>query len=590
MRLTSGFANSIGHLLPKLRKSYLVSSANAGRALALEHPECYFLAPDGEWLHGGTVTAGRADGRGPLGLKRELRELTRSLAEQEDAVAATAHKLASVTSGIDSQEAALKVFTQEHQAAEMLLVAAERDLQEATAESQRTAERYSFLALELERLSQEADRARQQREKDALEVNSGEKLKEEIASRAEAIRLSLAQREAERESARAQISQIQNQVATLEERLRTAADAFVRLHRHCEEVQSKTTELRQSSEEWTSQKNLFTQENQRLELDAAAAEQRAESLAMRVTELETICGQHRVKLSDIENLMDQHRLALEQLRERKSSLEIHAARLESDAHHMKETCRVELLIEIEELLALEISMMTEDELSVSEQSARQLRAKLEALGPINMMAIEEYEECRQRLDFLHAQQQDLLASIADTTKAIEEIDTITNRQFQEAYAQISVHFQETFHQLFGGGQASLRLTEAEDPSEAGIEILAQPPGKRLQNVLLLSGGEKALTSLALLIGIFQYKPAPFCILDEVDAPLDDANIGRFTRMIEKMSQQTQFIIITHSKKTMGIAPILYGVTMEEPGISKIVSVRFLEQAAAATVPVLAMAR
>ncbi|OFV96160.1 MAG: hypothetical protein A3F68_04825 [Acidobacteria bacterium RIFCSPLOWO2_12_FULL_54_10] len=240
LRFTNGFTNSAGHLIPKLRKSYLVSSADAGRALALEHPECYFLAPDGEWLHGGTVTAGRVDSRGPLGLKRELRELARALAAQEEAVAATAQKLASVNSGIASQEADLKVLAQEHQEAEKLLVVAERDLQEATAESQRAAERYSFLALELERLSLEADHARQQREKDALEIHSGEKQKEEIALQVEALRFSLAQREAERESARAQISQIQNQIATLEERRRTAADAFARLHRHCEEVQSKT--------------------------------------------------------------------------------------------------------------------------------------------------------------------------------------------------------------------------------------------------------------------------------------------------------------------------------------------------------------
>ncbi|MBI1956203.1 MAG: AAA family ATPase [Acidobacteria bacterium] len=217
-----------------------------------------------------------------------------------------------------------------------------------------------------------------------------------------------------------------------------------------------------------------------------------------------------------------------------------------------------------------------------------MKAKLEGLGPINMMALEEFEECRQRHDFLENQRQDLLNSIRDTTQAIEEIDAITNRQFQEAFAQINTHFQETFRQLFGGGQAGLRLTEAEDPAEAGIEILAQPPGKRLQNVLLLSGGEKALAALALLLAIFRYKPSPFCILDEVDAPLDDVNIGRFTKMIEEMGRQTQFILITHSKKTMNIAPVLYGVTMEEPGVSKIVSVKFNGQAAPAPTPVRAL--
>jgi len=138
---------------------------------------------------------------------------------------------------------------------------------------------------------------------------------------------------------------------------------------------------------------------------------------------------------------------------------------------------------------------------------------------------------------------------------------------------------ETLGKLFGGGQAFMRLTDQENAQESGIDVVASPPGKKLQNVLLLSGGEKALTALALLVGIFQFQPSPFCILDEVDAPLDEANIGRFTGLVQELSGQTQFIIITHSKKTMGIAPVMYGVTMQEPGVSKLVSVRFHEEPA-----------
>jgi chromosome segregation protein len=225
-------------------------------------------------------------------------------------------------------------------------------------------------------------------------------------------------------------------------------------------------------------------------------------------------------------------------------------------------------------------------LAEAEEQYRQLRTKLENLGPINMMALEEFEECRTRHEFLETQRQDLQDSIRDTTQAIGEIDAICNRQFAEAFEQIGAHFQRTFTQLFGGGQGMLRLLEVDEPAdapakvfgarqeEAGIEIIAQPPGKRLQSVLLLSGGEKALAALALLVAIFRFKPSPFCVLDEVDAPLDEANIGRYTQMVQEMSRQTQFILITHSKRTMNIAPVLYGVTMEEPGVSKIVSVRF----------------
>jgi chromosome segregation protein len=202
-----------------------------------------------------------------------------------------------------------------------------------------------------------------------------------------------------------------------------------------------------------------------------------------------------------------------------------------------------------------------------------------------MMALEEYQEASTRHEFLNTQQNDLLDSIRDTQQAIQEIDAVSKQQFETAFEAISTNFQETFRTLFGGGYGNMRLTADENgeaagagikSSEAGIDLIVQPPGKRLQNVLLLSGGEKALTALALLLAVFRYQPSPFCILDEVDAPLDETNIGRFTELVSKMSLTTQFIIITHSKKTMEAAPVLYGVTMPEPGVSRLVSVRFRE--------------
>ena len=208
-----------------------------------------------------------------------------------------------------------------------------------------------------------------------------------------------------------------------------------------------------------------------------------------------------------------------------------------------------------------------------------MRTGLDNMGPVNMMALEEYQETAQRHEFLETQRLDLLQSIENTQNTIKEIDTISRQKFEEAFTVINENFGRTFSKLFGGGQAFMRLTDQENSAESGIDVVASPPGKKLQNVLLLSGGEKALTALALLVGIFQYQPSPFCILDEVDAPLDEVNIGRFTELVREMSSQTQFIIITHSKKTMGMAPVLYGVTMQEPGVSKLVSVRFHEEQA-----------
>jgi chromosome segregation protein len=202
-----------------------------------------------------------------------------------------------------------------------------------------------------------------------------------------------------------------------------------------------------------------------------------------------------------------------------------------------------------------------------------LRRKIERLGPVNMMAIEQFDELESRHTFLTAQRKDLLDSISQTGEAIRRIDKTTRERFAEAFEQINHHFQGTFATLFGGGRAGLMLIDHENDPESGIDIIAQPPGKRLQNVQLLSGGEKALTAMGLMFAIFKYRPSPFCLLDEIDAPLDDANIGRFVEMLLGMQTHTQFILITHNRKTMEIANRLYGVTMEEPGVSKLISLQ-----------------
>jgi chromosome segregation protein len=206
-----------------------------------------------------------------------------------------------------------------------------------------------------------------------------------------------------------------------------------------------------------------------------------------------------------------------------------------------------------------------------EEAIAMLKKKIDRLGPVNMMAIEQFDELETRHAFLTTQRKDLLDSIAQTGEAIKRIEKTTRERFHEAFTTINVYFGEMFTTLFGGGRAGLVLLDESDALESGIDIIAQPPGKRLQNVQLLSGGEKALTAMSLMFGIFRYRPSPFCLLDEIDAPLDDANIGRFVEMLRGMNDQTQFILITHHRKTMEIADRLYGVTMEEPGVSKLIS-------------------
>jgi chromosome segregation protein len=216
------------------------------------------------------------------------------------------------------------------------------------------------------------------------------------------------------------------------------------------------------------------------------------------------------------------------------------------------------------------------DVAATRERLQALEERLASMGAVNLVADEEYRELDERLSFLRTQHDDLVSSMKDLEKALRGVTRTAQERFHQAFEEIGRRFGEIFGRLFEGGRAELRLVENEedgdDPLEVGVELMAQPRGKRLQAVTLMSGGEKALTGLALLFAIFYYRPSPFCVLDEVDAPLDDANIYRFLRVLRELCSQTQFLVITHNRKTMEAADVLYGVTMEEPGLSKLVSV------------------
>jgi chromosome segregation protein len=266
--------------------------------------------------------------------------------------------------------------------------------------------------------------------------------------------------------------------------------------------------------------------------------------------------------------------------EKRSQLEVELVQKQAELKFLDETSRKELACPVEELFNAEDPLPDPDAIAEAERGYQEVRSKIDSLGPVNPQAAEEFQEAQQRHDFLSAQRQDLLDSIRDTEKAIQEIDQVSRQKFTEAFHAINENFKQAFQTLFGGGTGEMRLTDQENVTESGIDIICSPPGKRLQNVLLLSGGEKALSAVALLMAIFKYQPSPFCVMDEVDAPLDEANIGRLTRLIQEMSRQTQFVMITHSKRTMESAEALYGVTMQEPGVSKLVSVKMRAASAA----------
>ena len=376
-----------------------------------------------------------------------------------------------------------------------------------------------------------------------------------------------------REALQQEAAKVTAELAGLEERRRGADAAYQRIDRLHADLEKRALTIEQQRVAAEAERDQRLNENdglqaRQIELQAARAQAVEEAKAAQAE-----AAALREQLAATEAQLKALRVATDEFRENRSKLASLAAKLVSDLEHLEASCLNELSVEAAALRVEEgITYLEGDELTTAEEESRGMKQRLEAMGPVNMMALEEYKETAERHGFLETQRKDLVDSIENTQSTIKEIDQISRVKFDEAFARINENFAQVFNKLFPGGQAFLRLTDVENQAESGLEIVASPPGKKLQNVLLLSGGEKALTALSLLVGIFQYQPAPFCVLDEVDAALDETNVGRLADLLHGMSQDTQFLLVTHSKRMMQTADMIYGVTMQEPGVSKIVSV------------------
>jgi chromosome segregation protein len=575
IRVLDGFGKSLEVILPKLRDGYIVPDPVFARDLALENPDAFFLSQTGECFHNVTVTGGKQRAEGPLSMKRELRDVMRLVGELEQALRHEETRVMNLGREIHDLTSLLERMEAEKRESEKLAMTSSHALRQLDHEMARVRERSDICERELTRLATE--RAAQQdvvRDRQE-EIAAAEIQRAELEQLAIAAQAQLAALRENRNLTAHAATERKAQVATLEERHRSAASALHRIELLVNEMQGRVTTLLSQIESAASEKSQRELDNlaiagKLIDLDSEhnACEARAGLLQVESDEV-------RARLAEIDGLVRQARQLLDASRDRKADLATAAVKLQSDAEHLAQTCINDLGAQRAELMAdATLPRVSGDELAAEETATQEMRVRLDAMGPVNMMALEEYKETAERQAFLDTQRKDLIDSIENTAATIKEIDTFSRQKFEEAFNKINENFQVTFKKLFGGGQGMMRLTDLENSAESGIDVIASPPGKRLQNVLLLSGGEKAMTALALLVGIFQYQPAPFCILDEVDAPLDEANIGRFTELVKEMSVQTQFVLITHSKKTMSIAPVLYGVTMQEPGVSKLVSVRF----------------
>jgi chromosome segregation protein len=513
------------------------------------------------------------EGAGLLAFKRELRELeTRAevlISESQSAEAAVSEAKARLIGLEDAVVLLNEAIGREEREA----MTRELTANGLAHEIERAGRHMKVVGEDAARVEQErleVERRRAAAISDAEEAEAARLAAAETVSSA-TLTLGEARRSAEAES-EGLAEQRATAAAATERRRSTAAelrrmeaeytDVAGRVERHRLELIETTeriTALRESIADLEHKASTVAEEREREEQEIAnltaqleAARQTADMLATRLSDL----NRHAAEVRD-----------------GRAAIEVQRAEAHARLTFVRENCAAELNQSLEEL-AREQTLDEQFDLDAAHARVEELRTRIEGFGAVNMMALEELSESEERLLFLSTQRQDIVESISSTEEALREIKRRSRERFRHAFEQINKNFSELFQELFGGGRGEMSLIEADDVLESGIDVIAQPPGKRLQNVLLLSGGEKAMAALALVLGIFHYRPSPFCLLDEVDAPLDEANVGRFSNKVVQMSASTQFIVITHNKRTMETARALYGVTMEEVGVSRLVSVKF----------------
>jgi chromosome segregation protein len=598
-------------ILEVLVDAWIAPDFDSARAAADETSAAIVTLEGAVFRGAHTVEGGeRTEARGILTTKREIKELRERADEQRVAVERLREEITSLDVRIAAIEVAIMALQGELHRQEKAVVGFELQLTNAAESAERIARKRDQIGVE-RRSAEEEQRSQEARQEEARE--------------------SIARIETEQKAADAQLNSTQRRLFDAREEMQSQAHraaeakaAHAALVERASALAAEVRRLEEASAELDTRlasrrEDVQRTETRRVELQQAIAISeealntgvgRFDELRERVRQVDEKSQALRVEFDEQDGRIREGRRMLEAVRAEAAQLDVARATAEADLSHLASSCFESVQVSLDDVAA-EVEQLERDGLlaspapvddapepaEVEEDAAASaqshpaqdtaavsgtltpdemvidLRAKIERMGAVNMMAIDQFDDLESRHAFLTAQRKDLVDSIAATGEAIKKIDKTTRERFGEAFSVINHNFEQTFTTLFGGGRAGLVLIDESDQLESGIDIIAQPPGKRLQSIQLLSGGEKALTAMALMFAIFKYRPSPFCLLDEIDAPLDDANIGRFVEMLQGMQDQTQFILITHNRKTMEIADRLYGVTMEEPGVSKLISVQ-----------------
>jgi chromosome segregation protein len=535
---------------------------------------------DGEVVEpSGAVTGGAGGTGGILSKKREIRELTEEVESLSRSNQAAEDRLSESRALMEELEGKLKGLHEIINEKRVVLVGLEKDTASLAAELERITKKLEVLDIEASQRSQEEDEIRESAAKTRAALEELGEKKNNAESALFALQENLKAAKSALERDREALTAKKMDLSALIQKHESWARDLKRADLKKEELERRRTRLEEEGREIAEKKDELSKG--RAEAEGSINSFLSEAMAMK-EQAPALQDAYQIAYDAIEGLeesLKSTRREAEAARDALGEIELKRAELKLKAEHLLETVEHNYHIRIpdieEEFKGLQI------EREQAEMDAAELKIKLEKLGPVNVGAIEEYNELMERFEFLSSQKQDLESSVARLREAIGKINKTSEELFMEAFNSINETFKTVFLSLFGGGRAELVLVppeEGNDLLDSGLEIVAQPPGKKLQSLLLFSGGEKALIAAALTFACFLVKPSPFCVLDEVDAPLDEGNVTRFGNLLKEFADKTQFIVITHSRPTMELADALYGVTMDEPGVSRLVSVRLTEAA------------
>ena len=567
-------ADAIRAAIPE---AYIVGDLKQAVERAKERPAAIFVTLDGDVVRGPMIAGGRIEGATPgiFSLKRQLSDLETLLGSEEVRASGISAELQTVEEELHAADDARIVAEEHAKTAEQEL----RDLRERRSRAGAELDRFEKdLAVASEEQTLYADEKADLIRRRDTAVNDLQILEAQEAATQETIRL----HEEQIATARTQFEEVTDVASKARVDVETAAGNVNAIQREHENLSRIVLSLSSRIMQLGQEIETLTGKRQETEAAIADAAQQLDSSTARLTELTGLRTTIETEVTELQAKVQELSASAVSAREQwngaKTAL-FEAERRRDRARSAFELLREQLALDLHagiDALADAEPPADEEARTALEAEVARLTDQIEKIGPVNVLAIEEHNELETRESFLRTQRDDLVQSIESLRTTIRKINLTSRELFREAFDAVNKSFGEIFTSLFGGGAARMQLLDEEDVLESGIELVAQPPGKRNQSIALLSGGERALTALALLFAIFRYKPSPFCILDEVDAPLDEVNNERFVRLVREMSRDTQFIVITHSRRTMEAADVLYGVTMEEAGCSRLVSVQFAD--------------